>query len=305
MSVLKVLNPKPITEGSLVYSPVTENDAPLYAGGTTYALGAVVMYGHRLYESLQASNVGHTPTETANSWWLDIGPTNKWAMFDSINSSATTYTCSGTSPLLIKLSVGVVNGVSVTGLSGVSQVKVELRLGTNEIAFSDTKALDDTFISSWYDFWFEPYSIETDLLFGPLPPYAGTVEVSIYPTTSGGTVSVAALTAGVTVELGTVQYGATAGITDYSRKETDEFGVTSLVKRVYAKRTEFTLVVDNSQLRRVYSTLAQLRATPAVWAGSDDYRFSPLVVFGYYKDFQISVAYSDFSTCTLEIEGLT
>jgi len=54
----------------------------------------------------------------------------------------------------------------------------------------------------------------------------------------------------------------------------------------------------------VYSTLAALRATPAVWVGSDNYQLSPLVVFGYCKDFSINVAYATHSTATLEITGM-
>ncbi len=304
MSTLKVLRPVAITDSVLVSSPVAETEYAAYSAATTYALAARTIYAHRVYESLQAGNLNHAPDEVASLWWLDVGPTNKWSMFDMINSSATTYTCSGTSPLVITLTPGRINSVAVLGLTGVASVKAELSI-VSGVAFSQTKTLDDTFISSWYEYWFEPYAIETDLLFGPIPPFSGTLTLSIYPTVSDGVVGCSGVLIGTTVELGLVEYGASAGITDYSKKETDDYGITTLVRRAYAKTTQYSLVVENSQMRRVFSTLAELRATPAVWIGSDDYKLSPLVVFGYYKDFQITVKYATYSACELEIEGMT
>ena len=143
------------------------------------------------------------------------------------------------------------------------------------------------------------------LMFGPLPPYpSAQITVTITPTSIGGVVSCGAVMFGNTVEIGEVEYGATAGITDYSRKETDEFGITTLVERGYSKRATYSMLVENSQLRRVFSTLAALRATPAVWIASDDYKFSPLTVFGPPKTWGINVRYHTHSSVSLEIEGL-
>jgi len=44
---------------------------------------------HNIYESLQSSNVGNTP-RLSSTWWLDLGATNRWKMFDLSVSSRTT-----------------------------------------------------------------------------------------------------------------------------------------------------------------------------------------------------------------------
>lgn len=49
-------------------APVTES---AYAGGTTYALDALVSYGGKCWKSLQGSNTGHQP-DTSPTWWQDI-----------------------------------------------------------------------------------------------------------------------------------------------------------------------------------------------------------------------------------------
>ena len=48
----------------------------------------------------------------------------------------------------------------------------------------------------------------------------------------------------------------------------------------------------------------ELRATPALWIGSTDADFSQsLVVYGFYKDFYISIDYPTMALSSLEIEG--
>lgn len=105
--------------------------------------------------------------------------------------------------------------------------------------------------------------------------------------------------------LGDTQYGASVGIIDYSRKETDAFGVTTFVRRAYSKRMSAKLMLDNVQMNKVQRVLADLRATPCAWIGADDVTYAPLVVYGFYKDFSIEVAYPTASYCSLEVEGLT
>lgn len=314
MSSLNVLKPTAITADAQVISiSTTESADGTYNAGTTYALAATVKYNHVRYESLQASNTGHTPDEVASTWWLELGPTNNWAMFDAQTSTSTT----GTGEIVVRVKPGAAfNSVAVIGITGAASVTCEVFAGSGGSAiYTRTESLDNTFISSWYEYFFEPYDVFTDLLFGSLngpgAAYAwgaylnGEVKITITGTTIGTTVTCAGILIGTNVELGSVQYGASSGINDYSVKETDAYGITTLVQRAYAKRANYSLVISNSQLRRVHSTLAALRATPAVWVASTDYNLSPLTVFGFYKDFSIQVAYPNYSTATLEIEGLT
>src|SRR6185503_7792233 len=63
-----------------------------YDDGIVYALGDKVEVGspyHRLYESLIDGNVGLTPPADHPAAWLDIGPQNEYALFDSEFGSET------------------------------------------------------------------------------------------------------------------------------------------------------------------------------------------------------------------------
>lgn len=80
-----VIPPIPITSSVLASSTVAEPSAGevVWDATTSYAVGDVVIRTttHRKYEC-QIAGVDSTIPENAPARWLDIGPTNKWAMFD-------------------------------------------------------------------------------------------------------------------------------------------------------------------------------------------------------------------------------
>ena len=92
---MRVTPPVPITEAKLISCSAAAVHAPTaYAGGTTYAVGAIVSVAadYAIYESLQSGNLGKTPISEP-LWWKQIGYT------ETLWSSGTTYalgaTCSG------------------------------------------------------------------------------------------------------------------------------------------------------------------------------------------------------------------
>ena len=298
---MQVITPTPITDAMLVSSSAPETDYAAYAAGTTYALAARVIRTstHRIYESIAASNVGNTP-ETSPTKWLDIGPTNRWAMFDGAVGTATALA----GPLAVVVRPGAVNALALLELTGAS-VTVGMTSATEGgVVYSKTITLDGSEISDYYDYFFSPFLLQTSALFLDFPPYAdGEVTVTL---SGGGTVSMGVMVAGMASELGGTQMGATAGITDYSRKVTDDFGVTTVVKRAYSKRASFNLWLDRSQTNRVHRKLSDLRSTPCVWVGSEVAELSePFIIFGFYGSFQLEVPYAIASLYSLEIEGLT
>ena len=122
--------------------------------------------------------------------------------------------------------------------------------------------------------------------------------------TSSGTAYIGAFIFGSARSIGIgVQQGVRLGIQDYSRKERNEWGDVVLTQRAFAKRASFQILVENKQLDNTYRLLTELRATPCLWIGSSD--FNSLSVFGFYNNFDISIAYSVYSECSIDIEGLT
>lgn len=296
---MKVITPTPITDALFTSSTAPETDHAAYAAGTTYALGDRVIRTstHRIYESLQAGNIGHTP-ESSPTWWLDVAPTNRWAMFDTVVGTSTTLA----SPLTVVIHPGAVNAIALLELVGTSVTVSMTSTSGGGSVYSQTLSLEASEVGDYYEYFFDPFIQRTSVVLTDLPPYAdGIVTVSL----TGSTVSLGVLSVGLFTDLGGTQYGATAGITDYSLKTTDAFGNTTLTQRSYARRTSAKLWLDKGNVNRVHRKLADLRATPCVWVGVEDAELEPLTVYGFYKDFQVEVAYTLVSLCSLEIEGLT
>ncbi len=113
---MRVIPPLPITDAILTSSTCAEPSAgeAVYNAATTYAVGDVVIVAadHRTYQSLQAGNLANTPI-TSPTWWLDIGASNRWKMFDLLRNTQTEQA----SPLTVVLTPGLrVNSLALLGL---------------------------------------------------------------------------------------------------------------------------------------------------------------------------------------------
>jgi len=168
--------------------------------------------------------------------------------------------------------------------------------------YSQTVDLDGSYVYDWYMYFFEPFTQIGEVVLTDIPPYPDARLT--FNLSGGGDVQVGQCIFGTFYELGDAEYGATSGITDYSRKETDEFGMTTFVQRAYSKRMSLRMMLDAGQMNKVQRILADIRATPSVFIGAEGEDYLPLVVYGFYRDFQIEVAYPTKSYCSLEVEGL-
>jgi hypothetical protein len=295
---MKVIDPVIFAVAQLVSSTAVET-AAAWASGTTYAKDAVVDYGTYYWISLVNNNTGNQP-DTSPTFWSRVGPDNTHSMFDDQVSTATT----STSPLTVVIDTGSCNSLAVLGLVG-AQLQVTITDGpTGPTIYSRTINLDGTFIWDWYQYFFEPNVQIGEVVLTDLPPYPNArMTVSL---TGTGTIEIGQLSWGTQYDLGDAEYGASLGIIDYSRKETDEFGVTTFVRRDFSKRLSARVLLQNTQINRVQRVLAGLRARPAVWITAPDVAdLAPLTVYGFFRDFSIEVPYPRESLCSLEIEGLT
>ena len=295
---MRVIAPNAITDAVLVSSTVAETDYPEWAAVTTYSVGdrVIRLSTHRIYEAVVAGVNAGTP-ETTPTRWVMVGSTNRWRMLDEQVGSATTTA----GPLKVVLKPGFANSLALLELKA-SAVTVTVRSSEGgPIVYTDTRTLDDAPLSDWYEYFFSDPIPRTEAVWLGLPIAAGyTLEVTL----EGGTVECGALVVGVASALGLPQYGATLGIIDYSRKETNEFGSTFITRRAWAKRLTARVQTPKADFNRVYRTLAGLRSTPCVWVTTGVAQLEAMTVYGYFRDFRIDVAYPEHVYCSLEIEGL-
>lgn len=107
---------------------------------------------------------------------------------------------------------------------------------------------------------------------------------------------------GVTTDLGVTEATPTISILDYSRRVTDEFGVTTVVERGFSRRMSVKLLVPSGNVDSLQTYLASIRTTSAIWEADEDSEW--LSPEGYFKDFDIDLVTKKISYCTLTVEGL-
>lgn len=299
---MKVIQPITITDAMLIASDVPEPDTGevAWSSGTTYALDAVIYLAstHRRYRSLQASNLNNPPA-TSPTWWLDIGGTNRWAMFDPYVSTPTTRSSS----LSVTIAPGLCDALFLYGMIGTTATVTMTDGAGGPTVYTRTLDLLTPSIETWYSYYFGAFRQVPYFVLDDIPPYLnGRITLTI---TGSGTVACGVMAPGRSFTLGATLYGARSGIKDYSRKVTDEAtGFTSLEQRKFAKTLRADVRIRSEAFAEVHSVLESLRATPCVWIGDGDGTIEPLTLFGFYRDFYLVLDQYKAGLYTLEIEGM-
>lgn len=298
---MRMIRPYSVTAANLTSNVAITGTE--YAAGATYALGDTVINTtganptYHEYESLIAGNTGRALDDAAA--WLDLGAINRFRMFDQVNGTLTTNATSIDVTIAV---TGRADGLALLGLDA-ETVQVVVTAGAYGTVYNQTYSLiDNDGITSWFDYFSEDVVYSADLVLTDLPLYTNP-SIQVIITKPGGTVSCGTMVLGQSIDLGASVYGAQAGIIDYSRKETDDFGNTSLVERSYAKRSRFKLVAPNPRVDAIFRTLAQYRATPAVWVGIESQ--SATWAYGWARDWYVEFSMMEQSHISLEVEGLT
>jgi len=302
MTMCKVIKPTIISDAMLTSSTAPENDYAEWNAATAYTAGNLVIRTatHRIYERLIGGTTATAPESDVTNW-LDVGPTNRWAMLDDVVGTQTSIV----TPLTVVLRPGRISGIALMELEGRNASVVMKDAPGGTVVYSENINLDDTEIDSFYDWFFEPYKQKTDVILTALPDqfYDGELTVEI-TSTGGSTVKCGVCKVGEVIEIGDTLSGATVGITDYSKKEADDWGRYSIVRRSWSKRATIQVMLESRFFARVFKALAALRATPCVWITTDDAYYSPLLIYGFFKNFAIDIPYPNFELCSIDIEGL-
>jgi hypothetical protein len=251
---------------------------------------AADQYLHRKYRCLVAQTSSCVfPGEVGwESIWVDVGASNRWGMFDS---GVSTYTISTTSGA----------GITAVFKPGVADTMVFLGLvgDTFSVLIKSSSGGSTIYSSGSLTIVAGKIYVLTGLA------TSSTAEVTVTINRASGLAECAMCIPGNVTTIGAAQYGAQAGIRDYSKKVVDETtGAITLTQGKYAKTLRVQLRADSSTYNTVSALLETLRATPVVWIGDDDATISALTVYGFYRDFSLVVDLPTAGVYSLEIEGM-
>jgi hypothetical protein len=275
-----------------------------YAAGTTYGIGATVIdaTNHLVYESLQNANTGHALTDTA--WWLKIGSTNPWKVFDAKVGSQTERT----GAIYYELDVGeIVEGIAFFNLDADSIDIVLTDSVDGEVYNESIDLISTSNVFDGYSYCFEPFLITQATVKTDVPPYgSATLQITINAGANTETAKCGEIVLGRVREFGATQFDAGFEIIDYSRKDADDFGNFSVTERAFSKRIPMDVIIENAFVGYLKQTLEDYRATPVVCIPTEVSDLQgPFLTYGYYRTARTVVPYPNHSILTIEWEGLT
>jgi hypothetical protein len=307
----RVITPVAISDAMLTSSSIPEPDTgeAVWNIATAYTLGQRVYLAsnHVMYEALQA-NTGQNPlndtqgdTDNPPEYWLDVGRTNRWQMFNLLRNDQSI----DTSPMTVVLTPGV--RIDSIGLFGIvaDSMSITVDLGMDEV-YSYTEDLNQRDVFNWFDYFFEPFSLKQNTAVFDIPPYSTGV-ITITLTSNTGSCSLGSLVVGNQTNIGNVEYGAQSDVLNFSRIDRAFDGTALLTQRRSIPKTIQRVFSDKSKTNAIRRLRTNLNAVPAVWAGidqTDDDYFEALLILGIYKKFTIDLTYPEHTLVDLEIEEI-
>ena len=297
---MRVIKSVVTTDAILTSSNILEDEHPVWVSGTSYTALDKVIYEHKIYERI-VTGAGTTPPDLDQINWLDLGYTNRYRMFDNIISNVSSRT--GGIEFTLKPNQ-TVNGIALLNVNA-STVRVVMTDPVEGVVYDRTKELRiSTNVVDYYTYFFAPLMDLGDIdsaIFLDLPNKP-TATITVYISSGAALVSVGEVVYGVQSIVGRTNYGTAIGITSYSRKDQDEFGKVTVVKRKNSKYADYDIDIDNRNLSFVQRLFQDIDSVPCVFIGNPE--MEELIVYGFYKDFKATISFPTVSKCTLRVEGL-
>jgi hypothetical protein len=301
---MKVIPPIEITDAMVLANSIVEPDpgVAVWSAATNYAIGTVVarLGTHRLYEALQAGVDSSLPEEAPDRW-LDLGPTNAWAAFDLLRSTASI----GASPASFTVKPGRrFNGLF---LGGVVADEVEIDVSVSGVSqYAETVPMYLRAPTNWYEYFFDEFRSVPSLVRFDLPPVLDA-EITITLNRSAGDTELGAFVIGQSSDIGTVLSGSQAGALNFSTIARNFDGSAILTQRRSVPKTTSTIWADKNRVPRLLELRRDLNAMPAVWSAleaDDQAFFEAFLILGVYKEFTITAAEATHVTMQLELEEI-
>lgn len=297
---MRVIKSVETTDSILTYSNIPEDEYPEWVSGTSYTALDKVIYNHKIYQRIVTGS-GTTPPDLDQINWLDDGYTNRYRMFDNIISSVS----SRVGGIEFTLTPNqVINGIALLNVNA-STVRVVMTDPIEGVVYDRTKELrSSSNVIDYFSYFFAPLINLGDLntaVFLDLPNRP-TATTTVYISSGTGLVEVGEVVYGIQYVVGRTNYGTAIGIKSYSRKEVDEFGKVTVIKRKNSKYADYDVDIDNVNLASVQRLFADIDSVPCVFIGNTE--MEELIVFGFYSDFKATISFPTVSKCTLRVEGL-
>lgn len=281
-----------------------EDPNPLWSAAN-FAVGARVYKSttHRVYEAAQAMTAADPkdPELDANrfnaagevTYWIDAGPTNKYAMFDAVVSTQT----AGATPLVITLTPGYFNGFALFKLDA-DDIEVTVKDAPGgTVIYHYAAPLEGSAPADYYEYFFDRFKPQTQFIATGIDPY-NDAEITLTLTKGSGNAKIGMFATGDMRPIGAPLRGASVEPVDYSYTSIDAFGNLTTKKRSNATGLNISCKMNIEDANTVLETVKDLLGIPVVVVGSTAAMYEALTVFGLVSARQ---QYDDFGEPVINI----
>lgn len=312
LNMKKIIIPFQVRDANIISLSIAEDEYPVYSLLTTYGLGdRVIVTGvniHQVWQSVHgvtlawpSGNIGFNPSAELNLnnpvHWTLVGATNAYKTFDIYTSTQSIATD------LITFQVkdlGVVNTIGLVNIDAALATLVGVNISDVEIYNKTVDLTSYATFSSYYDYYFTPFLRKNVYVFEDIPP-AENAKFTI-TLTADGSVAIGNFVGGYGYEMAGINYSSSVRQKDYSIKEQLPTGEYFFAEGATSTIADFYFSLPNEKFDLLQRLIQQLRATPALYVGSELYESTNL--YGIVLDAPSTLTYATHSECRMQIESL-
>lgn len=305
---MNILDNIEITADMIAAATSVAEPAPgeaLWAADKTWQQGerCIRTQTHRVYECVKdMGGPRATVPELDEQYWLDAGPTQRFAPFDLyINTAA-----QATGSITYVLSPGYFNALALYGLVG-EQYQIALKDAPGGAVIWPRNGFLREDADGWYEYLFRPPRRLSKLFFSGLPIRPGAELTITISAAAGNDVAIGMILAGDMAPLisdaaqwGGVECGATAEPVTYSYINTAEDGTTKIVRRHSATNLRCSVSLPRRYADGAVALLQKTLDRPLAWIASTTAPgYAGLNVFGIASSAPVS--YDSYGIASIEI----
>lgn len=262
---------------------------------TAYTSGTDVSHKHYIWQASENSTNKEPGSTAGASFWTQIKPTNRWAMFDDYIHTPTV------NPEVIEFEITEPRRFDTVALFGVEAASVNLKVlnGGVELENRHYDMVDYTGVVGYWSLYFEEHGRRSTVLAQGLPILSG-LTIKVRAEMEGGNVKIGAFDYGRADEIGATLLGPTLGFISLSKFDPDEQGYREIVKRPALKQGDFDVAVPNEKYDSVYKKLLAYDGVMALVIGSNLYE--SMIYRGLMRGAKLTLPFHEKPVLRVSIE---
>lgn len=304
ISLLTPIDETTLDSTNVAASGLSEYD---YSGSTTYSSGDQVKVSYesdgstprRPIKEFEATGSTSNYPPSNPDVWSDLGPSNRWAMFDDKGVTQT----ENSSTIEVEIDASDMTFLALFQLSGneVTVTHYDESTSPRTEIWSETIDLLDRNTTSWSEYFFGEFTYKRQYAKYFTAYSNSTLAITI---TAGTTTKCGQCVVGEWYDIGGLQWEAEVKIQDFSKRIEDDFGQVTLSQGEYVKSLSGRLNMPKSSYNAVYRSFTQIRAVTVVLDGNgNDTDYEALRFFGYVRKFKPSLTNPSQNQYRIEARG--